>query len=104
MMQAVSIIHYRNKKPRADAVSLSSREREFLNDILKVKSDNRDWGGHYRVYPEIINEMKKELSEINPNWHYNYQRKMKLRVLRKYDRIIADADLLRSAIDKVRAL
>lgn len=94
--------------------SLSDREREFLNDILRLKNDNHNWDGRHRMDYSFnggdngngwyLNMMSKELSLIGQNgkWSYQYQRKLKSRILRKYDRILADAELLKSAAEKLR--
>jgi hypothetical protein len=83
---------------------LSKRETEFLNDILKLKNDNSDWYGHYRIdwhnyedehghYGHVKrNFASKELFSLNPTWTYNRQRIMKSRILRKRDKILSDAN------------
>jgi hypothetical protein len=50
--------------------------------------------------------MSKELSFIGSGgkWTYKYQRKLKSRILCKSDRILADTELLKSVVDKLRRL
>ncbi len=95
---------------------LSQREREFLNDILGLKNDNHNWNGKHMIDYTFnggdngngwfLNMMSKELSFIGSGgkWTYQYQRKLKSRILCKSDRILADAELLKSVVDKLRRL
>src|SRR6266487_4466424 len=118
---------------KAPTSLLSQREMEFLTDILRLKNDNHNWDGRREVNQSyspfghpigkkwsrehnmyvndydfsgcyLTNKMSKELSDINPKWSHEYQRKVKSRILGKSDRIFADAELLKSAVDKLRRL
>ncbi len=118
---------------KAPTSLLSQREMEFRTDILRLKNDNHNWDGRREVNQSyspfghpigkkwsrehnmyvndydfsgcyLTNKMSKELSDINPKWSHEYQRKVKSRILGKSDRIFADAELLKSAVDKLRRL
>src|SRR5437667_6271622 len=110
---------------------LSQREMEFLTDILRLKNDNHNWDGRRKVNQSyspfdhpigkkwskehnmyinnyyfsgcyLTNKMSKELSDTNSKWSYEYQRKLKSGILHKTNRLLADAELLKSAVDKLR--
>ena len=112
---------------------LSQREMEFLTDILRLKNDNHNWDGRREVNQSyspfdhaigkkwskehdmyinnyyfsgcyLTNKMSKELSDTNSKWSYEYQRKLKSGILHKTNRLLADAELLKSAVDKLRRL
>ncbi len=118
---------------KAPTSLLSQREMEFLTDILRLKNDNHNWDGRREVNQSyspfehpiakkwskehnmyvndydfsgcyLTNKMSKELSDTNPKWSHEYQRKLKSRILGKSDRIFTDTELLKSAVDKLRRL
>jgi len=121
-----------NRKARKAPTSLlSQREMEFLTDILRLKNDNHNWDGRREVNQSyspfdhaigkkwskehdmyinnyyfsgcyLTNKMSKELSDTNSKWSYEYQRKLKSGILHKTNRLLADAELLKSAVDKLR--
>jgi hypothetical protein len=134
MRQCIKSASYNDNRNarKAPTSLLSQREMEFLTDILRLKNDNHNWDRRevnqsYSPFDHAIgkkwskehdmyindydlsrcyltNKMSKELSDTNPKWSDEYQQKLKSRILRKSNRLLADAELLKSAVDKLRRL
>jgi hypothetical protein len=90
-----------------------------LNDLLRLNNDNSGWNGRRRVTysspgddgnGHILNKASIEMSELSkPNlpsrkWTYEYQRKLKSKILRKSQKILDDADLIRSSLKRLKKL
>ena len=109
--------YYNNRKQKNPPKTLlSEKEVKFLNDILRLKNDNSDWTGHYRIdwhnYPDEHgdyghvkrNFASQELSELDPMWNYTRQRMMKSRILLRWNKILSDAELLKSVSERLERL